>query len=280
MTAALLLGAVALVARVDGAGAQAADGAEAEFAARVTAERQAHGGSALATEDDLAAVARNHSADMAASTRLYHNPLLGQEVHEWQLLAENIGMGTTVDEIDQLLMASPQHRADILDARFTGIGVGVVKSGDSLWVTEVFRRRSAAAAAAGTPPAPAPAPVSEPAVPARAPRPVPLRRPASTVPPPAPQPVTTVAATVMTPPTTTTSSTTATTGDPVPVAAGEHVPLDLGGLATSSVPVPSRPDLVAAGSLAVALLWIVSASTVRLALRTRLDAGASASSRA
>lgn len=268
--ATLLLGALALVVRVDGADAQAAGGVEVEFAARVTAERQAQGRPALPMEDDLVTVARNHSAAMAAAARLYHNTLLGQQVQGWQLVAENVGMGSSVDQVHQALMASPQHRADILNARFDGIGMGVVQSGSGIWVTQVFRQRSGAATVASTPPAPpSPAPESEPAAPAPAPPPEPARRPVAR----APLPATTAGPTTTAAPSTTTTSTTTTTTSPALVTASVDGALDLGGLATSSIPVPARPDLVAAGTVAAALLWMVSAGMVRLAVRSRFDTG-------
>ena len=39
-------------------------------------------------------------------------------------------------------MNSSAHRANILDRRWRGVGVGVVKSGGRLWVTEIFRQPS------------------------------------------------------------------------------------------------------------------------------------------
>ena len=39
-------------------------------------------------------------------------------------------------------MASPGHRANIMGTRWDGSGVGVVKSGGYLWVTEIFRETS------------------------------------------------------------------------------------------------------------------------------------------
>ena len=271
--ATLVVGALALVVRVDGAVAQVAGGAEAEFAARVTAERQAQGRPALPMEDDLVAVARNHSAAMASAARRYHNTLLGQQVQGWQLVAENVGMGSSVDQVHQALMASPQHRADILNARFDGIGIGVVQSGGSMWVTEVFRQRADAAAVASGPPAPTPEPTTEPPTPAPAPPPAPPRRPAPPAPSRAPLPTTTAAPTTSTSTTTTSTSTTTTSG-PALVTASVEIPLDLDGLATSSIPVPSpRPDLVAAGTVAAALLWMVSAGMVRLGIRTRFAYG-------
>ncbi|MGH9177758.1 MAG: CAP domain-containing protein, partial [Acidimicrobiales bacterium] len=147
---------------------------EAAMTARVAAERQAVGRPALAVEADLVDVARGHSAAMASQSRLYHNPSLGQQVQGWLLVGENVGLGQTVDQVHAALMASTSHREELLDPRFTGIGVGVVVSGGSLWVSEVFRQRSGD---------PAPAPAAAPAPPPAPPAPPTTVRPTTTTAP-------------------------------------------------------------------------------------------------
>ena len=37
-----------------------------------------------------------------------------------------------------LLMDSERHRANILDARFQQVGIGVARSSDTFWITQVF----------------------------------------------------------------------------------------------------------------------------------------------
>ncbi len=235
-------------------------GLEADFAGRVTAERRAAGLGALATEDDLVAVARKHSADMASAGRLDHNALLGQQVQGWLVVAENVGVGSSVDQVHGAMMASAPHRADILDNRFTGIGVGVVQSGATLWVTEVFRR---SAGAASSPPArkPAAPPAPAPAAPAG---------PAPAPPPGAARQARTDAVTTSS--TTTTLPTTTTTTTPV-TAAPSTAGLAIDTLAASSLPVEPRSGLVATGLLAALLLWAVAAGVVKVAVRNHLDAG-------
>jgi hypothetical protein len=224
---------------------------EAAMTARVAAERQAMGRPALAVEGDLVDVARSHSAAMAAQSRLFHNPSLGQQVQGWLLVGENVGLGQTVDQVHAALMASTHHREELLDPRFTGIGIGVVQSGGSLWVTEVFRQRAGDAA-------PAAAPAPAPAAPA----------------PPPPAPPTTVRPTTTTvPPTTTTTTTTTTVPPPpspappplaVPPAEAQPATLDLGPVtAASSSPVPAVSRLGDAGLVAAALLWMVVAGLTR-----------------
>jgi uncharacterized protein YkwD len=77
---------------------------------------------------------------MASRHRLYHSDL--SRICCYRAVGENVGYATTVYRVHQALMASPGHRANILDRRWRGVGVGVVKSGGYLWVTEIFRQPS------------------------------------------------------------------------------------------------------------------------------------------
>lgn len=275
MAAALVCG-LALFGQATGAAAQAAGDLEAQFAGRVTAERRAVGLGALPTEDDLVVIARQHSAAMAASNRVYHNTELALQVQGWQLVAENVGTGSTVDQIHGALMASPPHRADIVDARFTGIGIGVVQSGGTLWVTQVFRRStSGTVPASGTTATGPPAPET---LPAPAPAPPPPAGPAGAEPsaraaePRAARRARPPAA-VTTTTTTTTAPATATTAPPATVQTPPVVgaaAVDLNGVPASSASVPTRSGLVAAGLVATALLWAAAAGTLKVTLRHRV----------
>lgn len=149
-----------------GAGAASASQDEADrLVAAINASRSSLAGAgALRPASDLAAVAARQAAAMAAAGAIFHNQELGTQVTGWEVVGENVGVGPDVDTLHAAFVDSPGHRANLLDARFTEIGVGIARSGDSLWVVEVFRQ-PAAPAAAGTPaaatadaPAPAPAP--------------------------------------------------------------------------------------------------------------------------
>jgi hypothetical protein len=161
----------ALLAGVTVTPADAQDPAT-DFVARINAERANAGLPALAVAGDLADVARRHTERMAAENRLYHNPNLGSEVSNWQRLTENVGRGGSVANLHTAFMSSASHRANILDAQVTQVGVGVVVAGDTMWVTQVFRLPQSAPAPAPAPPAPAPSPAA-PAPPAPAPPPAP-----------------------------------------------------------------------------------------------------------
>ncbi len=189
-----LLAAGACTWLADAAGAADA-GSEARFVAGINAERSAQGLTPLTADPQLTDVARGWSAQMAADNRLSHNPNLSTQVTgNWRKLGENVGVGTSVDQIAAAFMASPAHRANILDPAFRLVGLGVEAAADgTLWVTEVFEQPAQEATPAPAPAparAPAPRPASAPAArPARAAPPRPLMGLTATAAPPAPPPV-------------------------------------------------------------------------------------------
>jgi hypothetical protein len=146
--------------------------AETGFIDRIAQERAARGLSSLAYKPDLVEVARRQAQRMADRGEPYHNPNLGSEVHDWQVVAENVGVGYDVAGLHKAFMDSPKHRDNILRAEVTEVGVGVVTTPDGrLWVVELFRLPQSASAAAAPAPTPAPAPVATPKPPAAAPAP-------------------------------------------------------------------------------------------------------------
>ncbi len=180
-------------------------GAEADFVSRIAGERSSRGLGPLRVADDLVVVARRHAERMAARGEPYHNPSLTEEVHGWQVVGENVGKGPDVADLHGSFMASRTHRDQIVFPGYTELGVGVVESGGSLYVVQVFRQPMAAAdePPAPEPEAPSPAqpappateqarPTSPPAPPAPAPAPSPAPEPAAepavVAPPAAPAP--------------------------------------------------------------------------------------------
>lgn len=131
---------------------------EAAFADAVNAERAAAGLPALSVAGDLVTVARRHAARMGDSDDLHHNPGMTSEVGNWQKVGENVGRGPSVDPIHAAFMASPGHRANILDPSWTEMGMGVVVRDGTVWVTQLFRLPAAAPAPQAAAPASEPAP--------------------------------------------------------------------------------------------------------------------------
>jgi Cysteine-rich secretory protein family len=113
---------------------------EGDFFSAVNAARSAAGVHPVVWADDLAAVARRQAERMARAGELFHNPNLGGEVSGWQVVSENVGYGPTWNAIQDAFMASPEHRANLLDPEVTQLGVGTVVGPDGrLWVSQVFR---------------------------------------------------------------------------------------------------------------------------------------------
>ena len=136
--------------------ASALSSSESCFVNSLNAERAAVGRPKLAVKGDLVANARNHSAEMAADGTIYHNNNLSKEIDgNWWALGENVGMGPSCSSIHDAFMASPGHKANILDKDYNQIGVGVVVKDGTIYVTEVFAGRPSSSSA----PAPAPKPV-------------------------------------------------------------------------------------------------------------------------
>lgn len=142
------------------AAALADAGSDAAFVSRTNAARSSAGLRPYAVAADLTALARRQAARMAAAGALAHNPALASQVCCWTDLGENVGRGTSVDQVQSAFLASPEHRANILSARYTQIGVGTARGGDGrLYVDEVFRRPTGSVVAAPAPPPPATTPV-------------------------------------------------------------------------------------------------------------------------
>jgi len=103
----------------------------------------------LKLDPGLTAAAREHSARMASTKQLSHDlpgePALPQRLAATSQLelrgeAENVGYASTPDESQNGFMHSPHHRANLLDADYNLAGIGVVHSGNLVYVTQDFAR--------------------------------------------------------------------------------------------------------------------------------------------
>lgn len=120
-------------------------GTDAEVAARIVAdhnrERAARGLPPLQRSTCLDGVALTWAAHLATLGRLVHNHGASGAAAAclaWRVLGENLGWDGAVETLEQAWMASAVHQANILDPRFTHIGVGVVRSAGSLFVVVNF----------------------------------------------------------------------------------------------------------------------------------------------
>ena len=105
----------------------------------------------LRWNENLAAVARAHSRDMLEQGFFDHVDLEGRtlstRINEagipWRAAGENIAIDGTVLGAEAAFMNEPRfqhnHRANILNANYTDVGIGIVKGPDgSLYITEDF----------------------------------------------------------------------------------------------------------------------------------------------
>jgi uncharacterized protein YkwD len=125
---------------------------EASFASLINADRRAHGLKPLRVVSDLTLVARSWSTAMAKAGDISHNPRLTRQVGAWRAVGENVGMGGAARQLHAAFMASPEHRANILSANYTELGIGLARHNGVLYVTEDFRRPQRAVSATVMPP--------------------------------------------------------------------------------------------------------------------------------
>jgi uncharacterized protein YkwD len=90
----------------------------------------------------LSHYAARHSREMADKGYLFHSDsgLLQKalEPYHWSIGGENVGVGESVDSLQNAFMASRQHRANILRSSFDHTAIGMVRAHGSLWVTVIF----------------------------------------------------------------------------------------------------------------------------------------------
>jgi uncharacterized protein YkwD len=137
---ALALGvALALVATPYSGTAAASTTLETRLHALINQTRSAHGVDALTLEEQITRMAHRHSVNMSRENALFHSPCLTCRLPlGGGMLAENVGFGRSIRGIHRMMMSSSGHRNNILKAGFERVGVGVVKKGNRIWVTEIF----------------------------------------------------------------------------------------------------------------------------------------------
>lgn len=124
-------------------------GAEREMFDAVNREREERGLIPLKWCERCADVARAHSKNMYRGGYFSHEDLEGNDPFDrmtnagisYGAAGENLALAPTVAEALEGLMASPDHRANILRDRFQEIGIGILKGPYGLMFTQVFRAR-------------------------------------------------------------------------------------------------------------------------------------------
>jgi len=127
--------------------AQAASAEEAKVLALTNQVRASVGAPALAWDEGVAAIARTWAAKMAADFIISHNPsYFTQITGTWAKASENVGQGPDIDTVHRALVASHSHYVNMTDTEVTVMGIGVVTSGNTVFIVENFLGRAGAAA--------------------------------------------------------------------------------------------------------------------------------------
>lgn len=122
--------------------------AEQEILRLVNLERARAGLKSLRLDPSLEKAARIHSRIMADAHQLTHEfgaePRFDRRLAlagaSFDISGENVAFNQTADGAHRGLMSSPPHRKNILSPEFNSIGIGVVRAGNDIWVTQDFAR--------------------------------------------------------------------------------------------------------------------------------------------
>jgi uncharacterized protein YkwD len=150
--------------KLDGPAEEARE--EEDLVAAINTERTSRGLEALAPDPLLSEAARAHCREMCNLNYFAHQsptpsdatPIdryldalhtVGEKRPTAALVGENIFYASVTDSLynadyaHHSLMASPSHRENILEPRFTKVGVGLYRDAQGrFWVTEMFLRDS------------------------------------------------------------------------------------------------------------------------------------------
>lgn len=120
-------------------GGPSSDGVAGAFLSDVNALRAAEGRSALVRDAGLDAFAQSWAATMAADGSLHHSTLISDVVASgWSAAGENIAFGPDEASVFAGLRASPGHRANMVSADYSHVGIGVVVVGPVVWTDHLF----------------------------------------------------------------------------------------------------------------------------------------------
>lgn len=124
----------------DHAGAAVAKKPQKELLALTNEARSEHGKSALALNAKLSRYATKHSHAMADKGYLFHTGDLADKLKglDWSMGGENVGVASSLDDVQAAFMASKDHRRNILQKVYDDAAIGVVESDGVIWVTVIF----------------------------------------------------------------------------------------------------------------------------------------------
>ena len=138
-------------------------GSEAGFLSSLNSQRAAGGLGPLALNGSMTAAADGWALSMATGSFLAHaDDIISGTPSGWTKVGENVGRGQSVTSLTSAFMNSPGHRANIMDASYTHIGIAVyTHPGDGrIYTTHRFAALPGTAPVAAVPVQPTPVPAT------------------------------------------------------------------------------------------------------------------------
>lgn len=127
----------------------AAPSESAGFVAAINNLRMSQGLNPLTVDANITGIAQDWANSMALADGISHRADLRAGVTgNWSTLGENVGVGPSVDSLMQAFIASPGHYKNLVDPRFTHVGVGTVRVGQMLYTAHEFEAVRGATASA------------------------------------------------------------------------------------------------------------------------------------
>ena len=112
--------------------------AESDFASRINGLRGSLGLAGLSGNGELNNYARWWAKQMADTGNFAHSNIASL-LNPWTVVGENIGYGPSVNSVFNALVASAGHYKNMVDVRFTAVGVGAyVDASGRIWTAHVF----------------------------------------------------------------------------------------------------------------------------------------------
>jgi uncharacterized protein YkwD len=117
-------------------------GRRRQMLALTNEDREARERRELGFAAELSRYAKRHSRAMARAGYIFHSSedqiRAALDEYEWELAGENVGVGSSLEGLEDAFMGSKLHRQNILRTVFEHAAVGVVRTNGHLWVTVIF----------------------------------------------------------------------------------------------------------------------------------------------
>jgi uncharacterized protein YkwD len=121
---------------------KAAGGHHREFLALTNRARAERDREEVRLERAVSRYAMQHSREMADLGVIYHST--DDELRRalggtgWSVVGENVGVGESLEALQEAFMQSAHHRRNLLSGSFDRAAIGIAVAYDRVWITVVF----------------------------------------------------------------------------------------------------------------------------------------------